>query len=187
MSDKTGHLYSLNFIPSRSDCIGVSYGNPPHSYDTYHGMFSAGPDAVVTADGEPVTVGELFAWLAEPRNVEITLHPDAMRYGLSLLTQFRGTGPLLAAAQPVAGIRDHVIETLTAYVAAPPFNGDWNAVFAKYAMYGQVGESGLLRFLEDAGIGALTRRFVAAGIMHELDANEDGYIDEAEFKKITAG
>lgn len=88
MNPNTGHLYSLSFIPSRPDDVIASYGNRPNSYDTYHGGFSVGADATVTCDGKVVTIGELFTWLSEPRNVQITLHPDRMHYGLSLKTDF---------------------------------------------------------------------------------------------------
>ncbi len=50
--------------------------------------FGLGGGGVVTCDGEQVMVGELFDWLARGAGVRVTLHPDPLRYGLSMRTEF---------------------------------------------------------------------------------------------------
>ncbi len=50
--------------------------------------FGIGGGGVVTCDGTQVTAGGLFDWLAQGAGVRVTLHPDPLRYGLSMRTEF---------------------------------------------------------------------------------------------------
>ncbi len=50
--------------------------------------FGLGGGGVVTCDGTQVTAGGLFDWLAQGAGVRVVLHPDPLRYGLSMRTEF---------------------------------------------------------------------------------------------------
>lgn len=80
-------------IPSRPDAFSIQFGIKPNSYANNSALFSMEGDADVTVEGKKVTIGELFEWLAQPHNVEVTIHPCPQRYGLSLKTEFRDAGP----------------------------------------------------------------------------------------------
>ena len=87
MNAVTGTVQSVTIYPGRTDILQVEF--TPEEADTYEGRssFSMNEDAAVTVDGKPVTVAELFDWLAS-HNVKVTIHPCAERYGVSLKTEF---------------------------------------------------------------------------------------------------
>lgn len=92
MSTVSGHLYSITLIPSSPDRVLVSYGIVEGTYRPHSGMFSFGKDSDVTINGRMViSVGELFTWIAGPRNITVTLNPEADLYGLSRKTDFSDT------------------------------------------------------------------------------------------------
>jgi hypothetical protein len=89
-----------------------------------------------------------------------------------------------ATMTPTPAEIQELTDKLTALVNGPPYNGDYNAVFAHYAGPDNlVDKNGLTILLTDAGIGnRFTRSFWESGIMAQLDTDHDGKLSLDEIK-----
>lgn len=83
----SGRVDRVSLYPGRPDLLTVDFSEPDRG--VRHAMFSAAEgDGVVTFDGQAATLAELFALLAQAPAVDVVVHPDPQRYGLSEKTEF---------------------------------------------------------------------------------------------------
>jgi hypothetical protein len=85
---------------------------------------------------------------------------------------------------PTPAEKQELTDKLMALVNGPPYNGDYNAVFAHYAGSDNlIDATGLAQLLTDASVGNwFTRSRWVSGIMAQLDTDHDGKLSLDEIK-----
>lgn len=88
----SGKVVGFSGLPGRTDLVNVQVITGPGLPEDSYSVSAEDPASNVTCEGKKVDAAELLAWLLTHNSVIVTLHPEAMRYGVSVRAEFEVAG-----------------------------------------------------------------------------------------------